>query len=95
MINRVIEITSSETENVSGTSNRTGKPYSFKKQTAYLHVFGQDYPDKTELILDDAQVAYAPGHYHLDGESIYVDRNGRLALTPKLVPVVSDAKKAS
>lgn len=81
---RKIEILSANLENVSGTA-KSGKPFSFNKQTAYLHSEKVPYPEKTELIINDGQPPYTPGIYELHEDSIAVDRNGRLSVVPILV----------
>ena len=81
---RKIEILSETLENVSGTA-KSGKPFSFNKQTAYLHSEKVPYPEKTELIINDGQPPYTPGIYELHEDSIVLDRNGRLSVTPILV----------
>jgi hypothetical protein len=80
------EVLLSQYETVSGTSKKTGNPFSFNKQEIYAHKEGNPYPDKTEIILQDGQAAYLVGQYKLSPDSVYVDRNGRLALSPMLVP---------
>lgn len=77
---------------ISGIAKGTGKPYRFYTQTAYFHCYGRDgkpnaFPDKCEVIVDSADKAYAPGDYQLHPASVYVDRNGRPAMAPRLVPV--------
>jgi hypothetical protein len=80
------EVLSASHETVSGTSKATGKPFSFNKQVIYAHQAGNPYPDKTEIILQDDQAAYPVGTYTISNNSIYVDRNNRLALSPMLIP---------
>lgn len=82
--------------NMAGIGKTSGKPYSLDFQTAYAHVMGKDgkplpYPEKIEIILDKGSdglpMAYAPGEYQLAPGSLYVDRNGSLAVAPKLIPL--------
>lgn len=78
--------------NIKGTSTRTNKPYDMNVQTVYCHVSdlaGEPlpFPEKSEVVLDQGQAPYAPGEYTLSPASLYVDRNGRLAVAPKLVPI--------
>ncbi len=83
---QTIEITSAETQNISGTSAKTGKPYSFNKQNAFLHT-ADKYPTPFELTLFDDARPYAPGKYHLAEASLQVDRNGRLIVNPVLIAI--------
>jgi hypothetical protein len=75
-----VEVKHQVTEHVTGTSNRTGKPYSFHRQVAYAHLVGEEYPVKFELTHDSPGAAYQPGFYTLDPSSIFVDRFGGLGL---------------
>lgn len=78
----------------SGNSKTTGKPYDMHFQDAWFHLTGKDgkpapYPQKVELILekaeDGAPLFYPVGQYELAPSSVYVDRSGKLALSPRLV----------
>lgn len=73
-----------------GIGKTSGKPYSMDFQTVYVHTADQQgnplpFPEKTEIILDKGAQAYPPGEYTLSPNSLYVDRNGSLAVAPKLV----------
>ena len=79
-----------------GTSKTTHKPYDLQIVTIYCHVADVNgkplpYPEKSELMLDATETAPAPGDYTLSPASLYVDRNGRLAVAPKLVPIAAKA----
>ena len=91
----IIEITSQELNVKSGTSNRTGKPYHIREQTAYLHKKGQAYPDKFVISLESDQAPFPPGNYDLIPESFYIDRFSQLAVRPKLVPRPAENKQPS
>ncbi len=78
--------------NMKGIGKASGKPYDLNVQTIYCHTADADgkplpYPEKSELMLDSGKSPYAPGDYTLSPASLYVDRNGRLAVAPKLVPL--------
>lgn len=89
-----IEITQVKIDTIQGKSNKTGKDFSFRKQSVWLHTPTDVYPKETEIILDDNVTGYPVGNYLLDDSSIYVDRNGRLAVNPVLKPVpASPAQK--
>jgi hypothetical protein len=79
-----------------GVSKTTQKPYDLTFQTIYAHVADENgkplpFPEKTEVTLDNGQQAYTPGDYTLSPASLYVDRNGRLAVAPKLVAIPTKA----
>lgn len=79
-----IEIKSTELKLVQGTSQRSGKAYSFHTQQAYAHVEGKAYPVEFKLSIDNGASAHAPGTYTLSPSSFYVDKFGNLAVSPKL-----------
>jgi hypothetical protein len=77
-----------------GVGKQSGKPYDFYIQTAYAHTADQNgnalpVPEKFELTIDSPADAYKPGDYTLSPASLYVDRQGRLAVAPKLVAIPS------
>lgn len=91
-----VSVTSTEVRNQSGNAKASGKPYSLNFQTAWVHTYDKHgkpnpYPEKVEVILekdkDGAALFYPAGDYTLDPASIYVDRSGNLAISPKLTPI--------
>jgi len=82
----IIEVTSTEVKTRSGTSQKTGKPYSINEQEAYVHKMGQPYPEKISIVLQDGNGAYNPGNYDLHPSSYFVDRFGQLSVRPVLCP---------
>ena len=93
-----IEIATSEVKQYSGTSQATGKPYSFRKQEAWLHVPGQKYPQRFEIMLpDELPNGYQPGLYTLAPDALWINRRGNLVVTPRLAPMAApaDAKKGA
>lgn len=80
-----VEFKDSVVESFSGKAKKTGNDFHIDKQTCYLH--GSDaYPQKTEVVLKDANKPFAPGMYQIDvANSVYVDRNGRMAFSPVLI----------
>lgn len=78
-----IEVKSSEVNVKSGTSKKSGKPYSIREQVAYLHVQGEAYPQRCVLQLEDEQQPYAPGVYETANE-LYVGDFGRLAVSRRM-----------
>jgi Helix-destabilising protein len=85
MIGPRFEITSTSTTPRSGNSKRTGKPYSFRIQAAYVHLDGKPYPEEIEILLDDSTPPHAPGWYVLAKDAYYVDRNRAFSVSPRLV----------
>jgi hypothetical protein len=91
-----IEVKSAEIYTKTGTSARTGKPYSIREQDAYAHICDRDgkpqpYPVKIKLMLGDQQSPHAPGNYQLSDTSFWVDRFAGLSITPVLVPLAARA----
>lgn len=76
-----------------GVSTKTGKPYDMDFQVIYCHTADQTgqplpFPEKTELMLAKGdKKGHPPGVYTLSADSLYVDRDGKLAVAPKLVPL--------
>lgn len=78
-------------------TDKAGKAAVFFVQPAYAHTVDRQgnpppYPEKVEVALDKdpatgEAVTYAVGDYQLHPSSIYVDRNGRLAVSARLVPL--------
>ena len=88
-----VTVSSSDLNHVQGIAKATGKQYSFYKQSVYFHTLDKSgnanpYPEKGEVLVEkDAVgqgVAYAPGEYILHPASLYLDRNGNLAVAPRL-----------
>ena len=82
-----VEIVSSEITDIKGTSQKTGNPYHIRKQTGYIQLPNAPYPKDFEFNLDSDESPYSVGKYRLHESSIYVDRNGRLAIRPVLTPI--------
>jgi len=89
-----IRITVAQTtvRELKGTSAKTGRDYHLRFQNAYA--FTQDregnvppFPEKFEISLDREQQPYAPGEYTLHPSAVYIDRDGRLACSPRLTPL--------
>lgn len=77
---------------LAGVGKTSGKAYDMSIQTIYLHTVDADghlmpVPEKSEIVLDKDQAPFPPGDYTLSPASLYVDRQGRLAVAPKLVPI--------
>lgn len=75
-----------------GIGKTSQKPYDFQLQTVYVHTVDSNgqplpFPEKTELSHDTAAEAYPPGEYALSPASIVLDRQGKLMVAPKLLPL--------
>ena len=95
-----IEIQSAEVKTKSGTSARTGKPYSIKEQAGYAFTHARDgklnqYPVRVSITLGDDQPPYQPGLYQLAPESIYTNKFDQLEISPVLKPLAAAVKAAA
>lgn len=88
-----VSVTSTEVRNQSGNAKASGKPYSLNFQTVWFHTFDRSgqrlpYPEKAEIILEKnkegAALFYPVGEYTLAPSSVYIDRGGNVALSPRL-----------
>jgi len=89
-----ISVKSTDIRNQRGKAKTSGKDYDLNFQTVYVHTFDRNgkpnpYPEKVEIILekdDQGAALYHPvGEYTLAPQSVYVSRNGDLAISPRLV----------
>lgn len=90
----MIKVTVAQTtvKDVKGVGKASGKPFHMRFQTGYAHTLDKDgnpppYPEKFEIILDTDAAPFAPGDYTLSPSSVYIDRDGRLACSPRLTPI--------
>jgi hypothetical protein len=96
-----IHIAQATIRNLKGVSKSSGKAYDMNFQTAYAYTQDRDgntppFPEKFEITLpSDLPHGYAPGDYTLQPSAIYVDRDGKLAVVPRLVPVKAKASSSS
>lgn len=87
-----IQIAQTGVREQTGTSQRTGKPYSMRIQTGYAfpvdaHGNPPPYPEKFDIILGREQPdAYPVGEYTLHPSAVYVDQRGNLSISPRLTP---------
>lgn len=87
-----IEIKSLSVIEQSGTSQKTGKPYTLRKQTGWAYTYDNmgdlnPFPERIEISLADKQAAYLVGQYTLADRTFYVGDYssltiGRLILDP-------------
>lgn len=94
-----IAVTSPEIREMKGIGKTSGKPYHMRIQNAHAFTVDKDgtvaeFPDKFEIALDADQLPYARGHYTLSPAAVFVSRDGRLEVRPRLIPVVAAAKAA-
>lgn len=97
-----VQITSTAVRRLTGNAKGTGKAYDMSFQDAWMFLTDRDgkpdpYPTKVEVMLpkdkDGAALFYAEGNYQLHPSSVYVDQNGRLALSPRLVALSAPPAK--
>lgn len=87
-----IIITSADFREMKGIGKTSGKPYHMRFQTGHAYTVAPDgtvaeFPDKFEITLEDDQVPYPRGHYMLSPSAVFVNRDGRMDVRPRLVPV--------
>lgn len=99
-----VSVTSTEVRSQSGNAKATGKPYSLNFQTVWFHTFDRSgqrlpYPEKAEIILEKnkegAALFYPVGEYVLASSSIYIDRTGNVAVSPRLEVLKPTPKPAA
>jgi hypothetical protein len=74
-------------------SRKTGQ--AFFIQSAALESGGHDFPQSFDILHDDPKKAYPPGAYEFAPDAIYVSRDGKLSVSPRLVAIrQSTAPKA-
>lgn len=88
-----IAITSPDIREMKGVSKTSGKPYHMRIQTAHAFTVTPDgvvaeFPDKFEIALEENQLPFARGHYTLSPSAVYVGRDGRMEVRPRLIPAV-------
>ena len=94
-----IVITNPEVREMKGVGKTSGKPYHLRFQTGYAYVVDAqgavaEIPDKFELMLEDSNPGYARGSYQLQPSSVFVSREGRMEMRPRLAAMPSAAKPA-
>lgn len=95
-----IAVSSPEIREMKGIGKTSGKPYHMRIQTAHAYTVDEktgqvaEFPDKFEIALDADQTPYSRGHYTLSPSAVYVGRDGRMEIRPRLVPVAVQSKPA-
>lgn len=90
-----IRILSDKLNVLKGVGKESGKPYEMHIQTAYAYTVTDtgevaEIPEKFEFVLPkdvDGFIAkpLPRGDYTLSPSAVYVDRNGRMAINPRLI----------
>lgn len=89
-----VVITSPDIREMKGIGKASGKPYHMRIQTAHAFTVSPDgvlaeFPDKFEIALEENQLPYARGSYTLQPSALFVSRDGKLDVRPRLAPVPS------
>lgn len=79
-----VEVNSEEVRTKSGTSAKTGRPYSIREQEGWLFLPDQPYPQKVKLNLEDGEQPYKPGRYGIAPRSFYVGKFGDMQVRLQL-----------
>lgn len=92
-----IQITSPDIREMKGIGKTSGKPYHMRIQTGYAFIVSPDgaiadFPDKFEIALEADQSPYPRGKYTLQPSAVYVSRDGRLNVAPRLAPVAAQVR---
>ncbi len=87
-----IKITSPDVREMKGIGKTSGKPYHMRFQTGYAYTVDKagvvvEFPDKFEISLEADEAPYARGDYMLAPSAVFVNRDGRLDMRPRLQPV--------
>jgi hypothetical protein len=87
-----IVVDSSEIVERRGVSKTSGNDYHLRIQTAYAFTVKDSgavsqFPDKFEILLEKDVAPYAPGNYTLAPSAVFVGRDGRIELRPRLTAV--------
>lgn len=90
-----IRILSDKLNILKGVGKESGKPYEMHIQTAYAYTVNDlgeiaEIPEKFEFVLQkDAEGLISKplprGDYTLSPSAIYIDRNGRMSINPRLI----------
>lgn len=96
-----IRITSPDIREMKGIGKTSQKPYHMRFQTGYAYTVDAstgavvEFPDKFEITLEDGQAPYARGEYTLAPSAVFVNRDGRLDMRPRLAPVPATTRPAA
>lgn len=91
---RVI-VETADTEEFSGNSKRTDKPFCFHKQAVHAFIGGSRFPKEIEIAHDRPDQSLRPGEYSVDVEqALTVDRFGGLSIDARKLKFVPSEPKA-
>ncbi len=92
-----VRILSDKLNVLKGTGKESGKPYEMHIQTAYAYTVNDagevaEIPEKFEFVLPKDSDGFISkplprGDYTISANAVYIDRNGRMSINPRLVPV--------
>lgn len=87
-----VVISSPDFKELKGIAKGTGNPYHMRIQTAHAFTVSPDgvvteFPDKFEISLEKEQAPYPRGAYTLSPSAVFVGREGRMEIRPRLIPV--------
>ncbi|WP_193076136.1 single-stranded DNA-binding protein [Pseudomonas sp. FME51] len=91
----IFEIHSTFVNERTGKSARTGNDYKLREQEAWVQIGDAPYPQKTKVMLDEGQAAYAPGKYMLHERSFSIGKYDSLQCQPFLVPLAAQVQKTA
>lgn len=86
-----IVVSSPEIVERKGVAKVSGKDYHLRIQTAHAFTVSPDgvmaeFPDKFEILLDKDQNPFPRGNYTLSPSAVFVSREGRMEIRPRLIP---------
>jgi hypothetical protein len=102
-----VSVYSIDVRNINGfikQGPKTGEPYNMDFQDVWVYTVDRQgvpvpHPQKVEMMLDHnkegAALFYPAGDYTFAPNSVYVDRNGKMAFSPRLVALKKAAAPAS
>lgn len=89
-----IAVSSPEIVERKGIAKTSGKDYHLRIQTAHAFTVSPEgvvaeFPDKFEILLDKDQPPYQRGNYTLSPSAVFVSREGRMEVRPRLIPLTA------
>lgn len=86
------QVMSSVPQNISGVSNKTGKPYDFWTQDVYVQMENEPFPQRITVNLDKSADAYREGAYIVDlTKCFYIDRMSNIAINMNEAVFIPDS----
>ena len=72
-----------------GIAKASGNEYHLRIQTAHAYTVDEhgticEFPDRFEILLDKEQAPYPRGSYMLSPSAVFVSREGRMEVRPRL-----------